>query len=977
MKDRQIKWLLLSSSILFCSQFSYAPPVAAEGTVPASASNQQILFDAIDSGRLDAVKSHVNFLKAFQVTNPAIGVNPGVSLEFTDLEGNTPLLRAARQKNVDIARYLVSQGANINAFNYKWETPLIVSYNNGNYDVAKYLLSMGADDAYNVAQRIQAIEAAAGASAQNVALMKIAAVGVGTGAAIGGAVAAFGGNGANPVPVIPITGVDCGAGSGIHPENCTPSSFLTAEAEDQEGIEAMKAHYALGHGYDGRVFNRNSDGTLVDDAADARVIIGIVDTGVDLDHSDLDDNLLTSLSVTCNTSGNCTTGGGDTIGHGTNVAGIMVAERNDTGIYGVAPEANLIVVNAESSGSISLAASYSGIDHLTNNGAQVINNSYGNDPIDTFSVADLQLYLGTVGGVITGMNAYQNAVANNIILVFATGNSGGAQPSMQAALPLYFQGATAPAGVTQPNYDAVNPSHYDWSQNWVAVVSLDSSNTLSTFSNQCGVAMDWCLAAPGEITNSTENGGGYSGPITGTSFAAPNVTGAIAVMLGAFPQLAPEEVLQILFDTATDLGAVGVDVVYGHGLVNLEAASDPTVGGWTLAVPGSSSLLSFDSSGFSLSAPFGSALAQNHLALMFLDGYGKDYIVPLSRVSRNLVSAQTPFLKLARFAAADFNSVVNLGRDTKLSFSGGTEEKGLNTILRPNKLMKFAYRSAIPTGANKTLLGFSYKTNVADLLASPVRKNLVTSDAFRNPYLNLAAAANSSMAGYAWDRSVLNVGYYSGKYGEEYNYRFDTNKNVSGVFSEYTYNTPQSHVSFAGGVSFEQKSLLGSETSGAFGIDKSVTYHSGASGRYEISDRAALVASANVGLTSVSASGASIFTGFDSIVTNAFAAGMEFGDAVRENDTLGFAVSQPLRVATGRAGLTLPIDVAASGQVLYTNRSLDLSPRGREVDFEAYYHVPFSAGSELSMNAVFRKDPANDDTVADEAVILGKYRLAF
>ena len=64
-------------------------------------------------------------------------------------------------------------------------------------------------------------------------------------------------------------------------------------------------------------------------------------------------------------------------------------------------------------------------------------------------------------------------------------------------------------------------------------------------------------------------------PNSGTSMAAPVVSGAAAVLKGAFPNLTARQVVDILLRTATDLGAPGTDPVYGRGLVNLARALQP------------------------------------------------------------------------------------------------------------------------------------------------------------------------------------------------------------------------------------------------------------------------------------------------------------------------------------------------------------------------------------------------------------------
>ena len=87
--------------------------------------------------------------------------------------------------------------------------------------------------------------------------------------------------------------------------------------------------------------------------------------------------------------------------------------------------------------------------------------------------------------------------------------------------------------------------------------------------------------APGQNINSTTINNGYSF-ISGTSQSTAFVSGAAAALKSAFPSLSMAEVTQILLDNARDLGAEGTDLVYGRGLVDLEAALQPS---GTLSIP--------------------------------------------------------------------------------------------------------------------------------------------------------------------------------------------------------------------------------------------------------------------------------------------------------------------------------------------------------------------------------------------------------
>lgn len=109
------------------------------------------------------------------------------------------------------------------------------------------------------------------------------------------------------------------------------------------------------------------------------------------------------------------------------------------------------------------------------------------------------------------------------------------------------------------------------------VGALDTANPtqLASYSNACGVAMRYCLVAPG--TSLFIDPDATAGNVryfygSGTSFAAPLVSGAAALVWQAFPYFNNDLVRQTLLGTATDLGAAGVDPVFGYGLLNVGKA---------------------------------------------------------------------------------------------------------------------------------------------------------------------------------------------------------------------------------------------------------------------------------------------------------------------------------------------------------------------------------------------------------------------
>ncbi len=150
------------------------------------------------------------------------------------------------------------------------------------------------------------------------------------------------------------------------------------------------------------------------------------------------------------------------------------------------------------------------------------------------------------------IDALSNAANNNdAIFVWAAGNDYNTQSSALSAIPLH---------VPETNGHFVN------------VVAWDTStNQLADFSNACGITKDYCITAPGtDIKNETG-----SSHLNGTSFAAPIVSAAIAVIREAFPYMKAGEITNLLFTTARDIGDVGIDAIYGHGMLDLERATRP------------------------------------------------------------------------------------------------------------------------------------------------------------------------------------------------------------------------------------------------------------------------------------------------------------------------------------------------------------------------------------------------------------------
>lgn len=280
------------------------------------------------------------------------------------------------------------------------------------------------------------------------------------------------------------------------------------------------------------------------------VIVAVVDSGVDYNHTDLDDNILYTESQMDDGVAF------DGLGHGTHVTGIIAAEKNDIGNHGVAYNAELITIKAiADSGYVDLNKVFDGITKATNSNAKVTNIS-----INT-TYWSLEYFTNWV-------DQMRSALDSDNSLIFAAGNNSEDNPDYPASLPAF------------ENHDDLLTR----TGAFISVVGLDRYGNVASYSNKAGTAAEWTLCAIGgdlntsdykvtDMVQSTKTGGGMTSK-RGSSMAAPQVTAAFALIAEAHPELTGAEIRDVLFATATDLGEPSVDSIYGHGLLNIGAALD-------------------------------------------------------------------------------------------------------------------------------------------------------------------------------------------------------------------------------------------------------------------------------------------------------------------------------------------------------------------------------------------------------------------
>jgi subtilisin family serine protease len=256
------------------------------------------------------------------------------------------------------------------------------------------------------------------------------------------------------------------------------------------------------------------------------VIIGLIDSGVDLDHEDLADNILPDGWDFGDDDDDPT----DEYGHGTQVCGVIAAiQNNDLGISGIAPECKILPlkVNVGGLNEIEDTNAAEAIIYAADHGANIINLSLG----------------WPEGEIPVITDAIDYAAGKGVLLVAAAGNADG---------PIWF-----PA-----NQDEV-----------ISVSATKEDNTKKTHSAS-GPELD--LVAPGVSIRTTYPGDAYTIG-SGTSFSSPIVSAVAALLLSQHPHLTRNQVREYLIMRADDLDIEGKDDVYGYGKVNALKTIDPLI----------------------------------------------------------------------------------------------------------------------------------------------------------------------------------------------------------------------------------------------------------------------------------------------------------------------------------------------------------------------------------------------------------------
>ncbi len=669
--------------------------------------------------------------------------------------------------------------------------------------------------------------------------------------------------------------------------------------------------------YQTREFNRNYGLGLI--GADERyakggqgqgVKISILDTGIDFNHPDFEDKIDPEFrgKIDFDSSHSYFSYPDDiydTDGHGTHVAGIAAGWKDGVGTHGIAFQSELVILKGISglgTGSSTLNVTeiwIDAIDRSVEAGAEVMNNSWGyiyengdgvpitafNDLAELDRVFDFSFGDGALENLITALDAAKTA---DLISVVAAGNDGLANLGLNAGIPVLL-----------PKYK----THF------IAVVAVNGNKEIAGWSNRCGVAKDFCLAAPGVNILSANNGGGvrYDG---GTSMAAPHVTGAYAVLKSQWPFLTAPEIAQILFEAAEDLGDPGVDPIYGQGLLNLANAMLPA--GELVVYQGKtteSEAVPLAKTGIVASGALAPALNQALAGqvLMVADKYTRGFNLAADALVSEL-KAPRPRLTIAKeVKVSDTLTVMRSSHSTGLRFDGGVSSYEVN--------LGETDSDADPFGQLLTEdYAFGHKFELTQALALFTDHAIGSStDSFTKTSIGLEAK----------------------------------DRDGSGFSAQF-------------GLMEENGTVLGSRFMGAAGQDgRSATSFLTISGSVAVGQNTLLTVSGTQSRTDFRQEG--LITGGENLVGRAGSVSISQQHFLGSPGTMSLSVSSPLQISSGEISIDLPQDrvAAVAGQestgVTRTSQTVDITSSVRPIDIGLTYQIASDAlGPDILLNAGYR-----------------------
>ena len=561
-------------------------------------------------------------------------------------------------------------------------------------------------------------------------------------------------------------------------------------------------------------------------------------------------------------------------------------------------------------------------------------------------------------------------------------------------------------GITDTNGEKVDAADPGWlsglsyyfpelADNNIAVVAVDREGSIAEWSNRCGVVKDSCIAAPGSkinvaipnnlynsLTERERNGLNEdvleylkSHPTeayllaSGTSFAAPHVSGALAVLKGVFKDnLSSKEIVDRIYKTANKEGIYANEEIYGQGLLDLGAAISPVgvLSAYSNNIS-SSNAFSVESSylrtGMSFGDSFKVSLKNDNIALF--DALGAPFFIPASNFFQSKI-AYNQLDRLKSFKTDRYQSS-SINTFAFSSWNNITNSNGYNGLRLSD--------AGFSIKDNTINLSFYYGLSPSTHLFDPrkrfkLSKSFMNNNVFNIPWLMAAEDGFSFSLSSSWLSKNISMTFFSGLEREE------------NWLSLPSFIIPKKNRSFGSYISFEKGNLrnyqsknsfgllinkedyLSSSFSGVFGaINNTKSLFFSSLNTYKFSKNYELIASLN--LARILPVKSALYIGrISNVIESSFDIGLQKNKFLFEDDSFAVLIRQKPYAERGKLDLNLPNGRDTEKNIHYERKSIFLKPSKRNISLEFIWSRNLKSGDigsyiELSKNSFNTDSPLN------------------
>ena len=680
--------------------------------------------------------------------------------------------------------------------------------------------------------------------------------------------------------------------------------------------------------------------------------------------------------------------------HGTQVAGVIAARKNWFGVQGVAYNAEIVSMGRCDAENVSEGECNQADDFVSSSqfiaagiaSAAGLNRTYSR----LVAVRDYIFYKKRY---YSHMHSNPDASADIINMSFGFYNDN--VPHVSSAMrdaaaagrimvaALGNDGAIGPMGA--PASNVADPGIAGYA---IGVGSLNRDGTgKANHSNTCGPVAEYCLFAPGESILTTTDGGGYEWN-SGTSFAAPHVSGAAAVVWAVFPNKSADEIVLRLLATANRSDVFGDSSIYGYGALDLGAALAPIDRGRGLTVGGSTTPLieSYVALPPGFSAPARSTALANTIVY---DAQMFPFYYDLSRSFRVSNSSAEGTLRGFLSSLGKSSNVSLGGANANLHFMhshhvAGRRWDALEEDDQNEELDIYRFSVTLVPGV-RAIVGQGFGSIGASNNFIAARTNrTIFADAFsvapfaafagRGPELTLDWQVDDSTT---VDLVSKDGRGYGGSSSAQLASLGLTHEIGDGVTLGVRY-----------GKLWEKGSMMGVRTAGAFASNgRATTDFVDISMEGRVSDDLSLFGSISHGITGSGTHGVknSLVSEWSTVRAESFVIGAESRRLLQGSDRLTATFSSPFRADRATIHMDVPDREMEDMIVGYTRRAIDLVPGGREYRIQWVYEMTPDASwlgfgrdaVSAAMGSYVRMEAHHDKTSDPEFGAAVKIRASF